>query len=609
MAALAIVAASLAVGYLLGGPGAVFVVLTVSVIGSVAWIGLPDRRPRRAMIPLKSAEIANDDPSHAWGRALKAPTLSLSDKATLDVAAVVGSIMAIVLVGGYFYATDLSSNPPGFFSDEAEIGLESERLLSWDAETTTIPFFYQHFEYPHLGTLPLFTTAPFVAFYGLSDETVRFASVFMSTLAGIVVFVTLRRLCVPFALVPVLMMMLSPIVVHVSRLNFGHAPSVLFICLGNLAWIVGRQAQRRRLAALAGLLIGLAAYGQASFYLAVPLFVTAIVVTEILYNRRQWAQYWCLCVMVAVSILVLVPVPVRAMVDREFLRRYREKNGLGQGDAGSIIDRLQKIPDYFSYDFLFRRGDGSWLTRHSIPRTGLLSDYILFFLLLGVMALLVLKGDGLKRYFLPFFFVLILFPIPDAISNRATDPPYTFATYWAIIAIPFVVGYGFRGVWLLATQMSLPLLVPPVAVAGTVLALATGISFWRGPYADYPAVAADYWGWQYGPERMIDAFKSHRTEYDQFIMTGDFNGAYMFLDFYLHGTDFRDRAIIGDFSQLDLSRRQLFGVRKEQWERLPGSQVPSKRYFRILETIRYPNGTPAFYLVAVRPEHLHIASG
>ena len=133
--------------------------------------------------------------------------------------------------------------------------------------------------------------------------------------------------------------------------------------------------------------------------------------------------------------------------------------------------------------------------------------------------------------------------------------------------------------------------------------------FWRGAFANYPNVSADYWGWQYGAKPVTDYFKAHPADYDDFVMSGDFNAAYILEEFYMHGSPIASITFTGGLEFLDLDRRQLFAVRVSEWESSKGSQYPARAYLRIVETIDYPNGSPAFYLLSVDPALLHRSDG
>src|SRR5688500_5143906 len=83
------------------------------------------------------------------------------------------SVVLTVVVLGWVYLTDLGDNPPGLFCDEAEIGVRTHQLLTGALPGFPLLLFYQHFAYVHLGSLPLYATAPFIAVLGVTDLAIR----------------------------------------------------------------------------------------------------------------------------------------------------------------------------------------------------------------------------------------------------------------------------------------------------------------------------------------------------------------------------------------------------------------------------------------------------
>jgi hypothetical protein len=557
--------------------------------------------------------------------------IDTASEALVAIAIAVVGVSALV-----FYLRDIGVNPVALFCDEAEIGLESYRLLHGDAETTRIPFFYHHFGYD-LGLLPLAATAPFVAIFGLDDFSVRLASSALMLATFVTVYFTLRRLRTPLAFVAVALLAFSPIVIHLSRANFGQTPSILLIALGFDRYVVARQSGRIRPAILGGLFFGVAAFGNPSFYVIVPLVVGAICLSELIYNGRRVRDYATVGYTLGFTILAMLPLPYRALTDDTFWRRFREKN-ISTAPLFSS-DRLSQLidnyPKYFSRAYLFEVGEvglpGAFISRHSVHGAGLLSAIALPVVLFGLFSLYILRRDPQARFFLPWFVVAVFYPLPDLLTTSVGQAPYTVSVFGSCLCLAFIAGCALRGLEALGTgavqlphlpresavrirrtgddQTSTPAaapvtvrpwLLPGVAAVVLLLVTVSGWRFYIGPYHDYPAISADYWGWQFGPKQMIAYYLDHQDEYDEFVMDGNFNEAYVFLDFYILDPDARAKASIGDITRLDLSKRQLFGIRSETWRNIPGSQVPPKSYLAIDSIVPYPNGEDGMYLLELR---------
>ncbi|MCA9861220.1 MAG: hypothetical protein KC438_15945, partial [Thermomicrobiales bacterium] len=297
-----------------------------------------------------------------------------------------------------------------------------------------------------------------------------------------------------------------------------------------------------------------------------------------------------------------------ARTDERYWDRLNEKQA-GTLSIETLTDRLSTYPSFFSYDYLFRKGEDWYINRHSIIGAGELFPYLLPLLVIGIGSIWFLRKQPETRYLFIFALLAVLYPIPDAISRPPQDLPYTISTFWAAIVIPFLVGGAFKGIALLLNRIDLPRAMALVGTAVAVLALAWGVWFQRGPQADYPLIAADYWGWQYGPRPISDYFTAHAGEFDELLMTGDFNGAYIFPQFYFYDSPLQDRARIGGIGNIDFTRRQLIALRVEEWDRNRGSQFPGKTYLQLVDMIYYPDGSPAFYLMTVDPMFLNLGPG
>ncbi len=521
----------------------------------------------------------------SWGSALRPGRM-------LIVATV-----AIFVVWAYFYARDLGSNPSGFFSDEAEIGWEAAGIWNGRAELTFGPLFYQHFGQKFMGAAPVLATAPFVALMGVSDVAVRMSSTVWMAATLLLLYLGLRRTQTPFALVTVIVLALSPIVIHLSRVNFGHAPTLFVTAASMLLWMRARQTERAGTAIAAGMLAGIAVYGQASFVVAIPIFVTSVCVVEVAFNGRRWREYRPVVVFGFASVLTALPMAYIALTKSEFWVRLREKGGVRTTDDYGILDRFASYPTYFSFDYLFRFGEERAIDRHSVPDAGLFAPYVMILIVVGLIALILTRGDPMKRYVLPFAIMAALYPIPDIISKSPDPIPYTVSVYWAVLTIPFIVGYGLRSIQRWAARRSANWLSASLAGVIGMTAVASGFGFYGGAYADYPVAASDYWGWQYGPRPSIQYFLDHEAEYDEFLLDGDFNGAYVFLDFYIEDPVVRGKTRIGSLQEVDIRRSQLFAVRAENLQKYSERNGPWSRYLAMVEVIHYPDGSVALYLV------------
>ncbi|GIW04580.1 MAG: hypothetical protein KatS3mg059_1200 [Thermomicrobiales bacterium] len=621
-----------------GLTGAVLAATVASAGMALAWQAKDRSGFAVRLINAVASESTSGRARQTSSEASAGERLSVAGSVAPARAAVAGlATDALAGLVAFMYLDNLGANPAGLFCDEAMIGLQAARLLNGEPVLTPNVFFYQHFGHDRLGSLAIFATAPFVALLGLTDQAIRLASaVFMlSTVA--VVYVTLRRLATPFAMLPAALFALSPVVIHLARINFAHGPSLLALATAYWLYVEARLRRRLRWAVAGGTALGLSAYGYSGFLIVSPLLLASLVLAETAWNRRRWRDYAVVAVLGSVFVLWLVPVLQRMVTDESFFERMRLK---GMATAGMPLDdhvflMLRNYPKYFSGDFLFTKGEsgmpGSFISRHSVLGAGELSRAAIPLLALGCVGMLVCMRHPYARFFAPFFIFAALYPIPDLITTSDGRPPYVFAVAGGAIAIPFIAGMGMHG---LAAMLKVhagdfqatsstgakrfaTLGIQPVTareerrgriwtfrlitVALLAAVVISGWRFWTGPYHRYPLVSADYWGWQYGPRPMIQYFLAHQHDYDQFVMDGDFNEAWVFLDVYIRDPETRSKAMIGDISALDISKRQLFGIRAERWQSLVSAVPVLENVMRIRSVVHYPNGQDAMYLLDVDP--------
>jgi hypothetical protein len=592
-------------GALIAGPGFGALVVTLAAIAAALWMSYGAPRPEAEPLPAAIAPSVQPVPAPrrvTVDSAKLRSTLDISiDRASVVAIAPAAVIIAVLVV--YFYARDLRSNPPNLFSDEAMIGLQAAGALNGEANYQFLRIFYSHFETPLLGALPLYATWPFVTLFGLNEFGVRFASSFYVGLGLFFGFLALRRLRVPYPIVPIVIAGTQPVIIHFARINFGHGASFCCLMAACWLWIRARQDERLGQAIIAGFVAGLASYGHLSFVIAVPIFVVAVSISELIWNRTSWRAYRWVIGFGATAVATMLPHAWLAVTDNRYWDRLDEKQG-GNITFDVLIERLRTYPSFFSFDYLFRKGESWYITRHSIVGAGELFPYLLPLLVIGIGSIWFLRREPETRFLFIFALLAFLYPIPDAISRPPQDLPYTISTFWAVITIPFLVGSAFKGISFFLTRAQLPRAMALAGAGILALGLGWGIWFHRGPATEYPLVAADYWGWQYGPRPISDYFSAHAHEYDELLMTGDFNGAYVFPQFYFYDSPLVDRARIGGIENIDFTKRQLIAIRVEEWDRYKGSQFPGKSYVTLVETLSYPNGEPAFYLLTVDPAYL-----
>ncbi|MGC4190751.1 MAG: hypothetical protein QM589_06265 [Thermomicrobiales bacterium] len=527
-------------------------------------------------------------------------------------------IIAIVVAVATFcsmfwmYFRRIGKNPAGFFCDEAEIGVRTWQLIhgTLPEGSPRFPLFYNHFGTVHLGALPLYTTAPFMMIFGPSEWSVRLASVFWSTVAIVALLVLVRTLRLRNGWIGVAAFALSPIAIHVARITFGHAGSFAAMALGLAVYAAGRERRSAWMMIVAGALLGISVYGYASWYFATPLLMVSLAMGELIANGLRWCERrrWTPFVTAALACLIVwIPVVYRALTNPAFADRFRSKELSAGTDSGWNAERLRSMldqyPKYFSFDFLVRYGDVGFISRHSVKGAGLFPWIVLALVVIGAVAVVLhRRATTAKVIGIAALGVTILMPLPDLPTTSPNTLPYSFSVYSMLIGVPILCAFGVSMVsgWIGGrVPSSWRQAVIPVVLSAIVLVGAW--SFYRGPYANYPDVSADYWGWQFGPGPAFEAFLADNNQHDHYYLDSDYNGADAFPQFYLlDHPDMAAKSGLGSPHEHMVSmERDMYAVKPDRWEHFVGPHDALRQYARLVDIIYYPDGTPALLILSI----------
>lgn len=474
----------------------------------------------------------------------------------------------VFAVISFFYLYKLGEIPHGFFCDEAGIGVEAGKIITGQQNHLISPFFYNHFGY-YVGNLEVFSTIPFVALFGLNEFSVRLASVFFLFLTSFFIYLSLKKLDIKNAWVSVLIFACSPIIFHISRINFGHLPGYFFLVLGFYCYIIAIQMKRARFSWFSGVMFGIASYAYNGFMISVPLFIVSIAISNIVFYRTDWRKYKYLAILIFFYILMILPIVINLWSNPTFSKRLTEKGGVTMLQKENLIKFVEKYPSYYSLRYLFIDGENSLggidVTRHTVKNYGILLKSSFVFIILGLF--FILKSNNLL-FFLPFFFLFFLFPFPDLLSNNLESPPYAFAFFPTLFIIPFLIAP-------VIDKIRNKLLLAAI----TLFVLGEFSYFYVAHYLNYPKFSTDYQGWQAGPREIIAYFQTQKNNYDQLYMTARFNEPQIFLEFY-DPQKTCNNCFIGGNDRLDFQKRQLFAFwnnEQNNWsDKLKQSFVPIK---------------------------------
>lgn len=490
----------------------------------------------------------------------------------------------------FFYR--VGTIPAGLFCDEAEIGNVAYQLIKGDISTYFLPvFFYRHFNYV-LGYLPVISVAPFVFIFGLSELSVRLSSVIYALLGLFFVYLTLRELSVR-RIYPLFLLAFTPLFFHISRINFGHTPSFLFVSLGLFLLVKYRKTKKLFYLITSGLSFGISSYGYGGYMIGTPILIISLFFADILHNKFNIRKYKGIVIVGLVFLAAYLPIFYQLKYNPDFSQRLRDKND------GESIDFIQKIPvfirnypKYFSYDYLFSKGEieqpGAFITRHSIQGNGVYLKVYAAIIIIGFFNLLFIK-DEQKKYFTPFFILFLLSPLADLFTTKDGSPPYSFSLFYSLISVPFITAYALKIIDYFPKKI-LPKNNSRLLSIVVFSILFIEINLFLNNYYDYPLHSSDFWGWQYGPKEIVEYFAAEKNNYDELYMTGYFNRPSSLLSFYNYDNKC-ENCFVGGVDQIDNHKKQLFALRPEEV-----NSLKPEDYF--IKTVIYlPDDSEAYYVI------------
>lgn len=496
-------------------------------------------------------------------------------------------LAGIVLLGALVRIIGISDNPPGFFTDEASIGYNAYTILKHgtDEHGEPWPVLFQAFGEFKLPVY-IYGSVPFIMVLGLTEFAIRLASATFGIAAILTVFLLANAVFRHrgVALAAAFFLAIMPWHIHYSRTGFGELISfVPFIALSLYLFIRGVRGDSRFIIA-SGVAFGLTLYTYRAAWVVLPLLLLLIVVLywRDLSERRNHA-------VLGTVVLGFISIPILLHLLSDSGDRSQDAGILNLGlSMSETLDLfVRQYLSHFSLSFLFFEGDEHFITRHYLPGAGHLHLVQLPLILVGLLET-VRRPTREKMLILA---LLLLFPLGGALS---TDSPVSSRSILGSAAMAVLSGYGL--IVLAGWVANLDQRYAGTATAGTV-ALVVFLSLYAfgdylDQYSNYPNVSADYWGWQDGPEEIIGYFESVEDDYDQLIMTGEFNAPHMF--FWFYAPEGCSKCMIGEADRFDPAQRQLFALKPHQIDTInPSYDIVTKH------TVEYPDGSVAFRLIEI----------
>lgn len=503
-------------------------------------------------------------------------------------------IFAVILAGFILRAYRLDQIPSGFFADEASIGYNAYTILTkgTDEYGTKYPLFFKAFgEYK--SPIQTYSTVPMIKLFGLNEFSVRLTSALYGTLSIFALYLLTKEIfrhqkeAASFAIASAFFLAISPWHIHFSRVSLeGLMAFVFFTTLGLYFFLKAQLVPKLLLVSLP--LFGLALYSYFPARIFIPLFGISLFV---LYFRFFLKNKKETLFSALITLGILAP----------FIQNTLSPVGLARWQQVSIFTNPpndRTIPQHltvnylrhFSPDFLFLKGDidmpGQFITRHSVRGMGQL--YLFQLPLIAAGLLFMFKKH--RRVFM----ILLLWLLIHPVGSMVTIDQSPQATRSIIGVVPWQILSAAGALYLSQYFINKKPLAFLMYVGFSVVVMAAFLTNYLVHYFTvYPNYSSDFWGWQYGPKKIISYFDDHESEHDEQYMIPGFNAPHIFFSFYAP-TGCSKCRLGTPHESYNPTLKQVFAVSPQYLADHPAIKL------HIDEIVYYPNMMPAFVIGEIK---------
>lgn len=375
-------------------------------------------------------------------------------------------IIILLCLALFFRLYHIETLPPSLFYDEADAGYQAMvfNQHQGDYYGNKFPIHFHSFG-DYRTSLHIYSIALFQKITGNYELSVRLPSAIFGT------FTVLVIILITNSLIPGFLLTISPWAIHYSRIGFEPSGMILLITLSFYFWFKFIKKEKILYLYLTSLFLCLAPY----YYSTAKLFILIIV---LLFALIWWKNIVKLGIKRIIlpflfSLIILFPmlkdtlngkagfrfsyISIFSLTHREQVvdtLRFQDASinhpdqvGVKTSLVSSLFhNKYQLILDKFisnylssfSIDFLVIKGDDN--PRHGFNNHGLIYvlDYLLFFI--GLFSLF--KNKVRKKTSLFFFYLLLLAPLPYALTLDSDSPHATRL----ILMLPSLIYFVYLGI-------------------------------------------------------------------------------------------------------------------------------------------------------------------
>lgn len=449
-------------------------------------------------------------------------------------------LLFLIILGAFLIRIWQVGQIPTFISDEASIGYNGYSLLKTgkDEWGSPLPLSFKSFgEYK----LPIYiyTTAPFLAVFGLSEQATRLPSVLAGTLSVFLVFLLASRLfSKKVGFWAALFLAINPWHFEVSRMAL-EANLALALVLSAFYFLTFADKNPKRLY-LSFFLFTLSFYTYNVCRLFVPLFLLLLFYLE----RKRWVpvlrKNWLAVVMV---FFLSLPIflsgfqgstqrlgKVGIFSDPGIIARLEEKRVLCFEEKDPLWCKLlynrpltfsqvfaKNFLSHFSSRYLFSKGSG--LAQYQVPEKGSFYLFELPLLFLGILSLL-RKKDKASLVF------VLLWALAAPVANSLTGTAHPVR---ALVLLPVFPILSAVGMVLVFEKIKDSYKTPATfTFAGIILVFF--VSFLVSYFIFYPQEPGSTW--QEGYKTLYQKLEEKQADFEKILVTKFYGEPHIFYLFY-----------------------------------------------------------------------------
>ncbi len=546
-------------------------------------------------------------------------------------------LVIIFVIAALLRFYQLGSIPEGFFSDEAAVGYNAYSLLKTgkDEFGKAWPFFFTSFGE---GKLPLYIyqALPSIGIFGLTEFATRFPGAFFGTLTILVWYFLFNeilrlsslnsKLRATYSLLGAFVLAVMPWHIHFSRGVFGQE-AIFWLVFGS--WLILRGARKRQalIVTLGFIALSLSLLIYHSAKAILPIWMPFLFIFSWLKTKPKIIE------VVKISLIGLVLlIATWGMVTFDPIGRTRAESmsvfsiqsGVwsklheaifeeGQLNRPTWYTRIihNKLESYgrevigrylshFNPDFLFVSGD-LLRARYRVP--GVAEIYLIFLPFLGIGLYQLAK----QKVWL-ILGLLLIAPLPAALTF---ETPSTVRALTMTVPLSGIIGCG------LVTAYAWIKNWPRFSHSLILLALVTLFTYqfiyYLNSYFFLNQIHQPY-DWQDGYKELVSKVDNLKTDYDQFVITDVRGTPYIFFLFFERYDPLKWQAQANQaiepakaFNFIAIRRLDNLWFVNEPCpltKVFPGktlyvcSQKSESSDVKLVDTIYYRDGQPAFYLLA-----------